>query len=96
MITDATTGGHCRMFTFLPVFKGEKLTSYTFQLDPKHLSIQVKDSGLYGLGSTGGKTSGSRRERFQGLLLLVLPTPTITCLNLKEKGDCLGNPPFHC
>ena len=80
MLTDAPTGGQYRMFTFLPVFKGEKLTSYTFQLDSKHLSIQVKDSGLYGLGSTGGKTSGSRRERFQRLLLLVPPTPTKTCL----------------
>ena len=30
---------------FLPVFKGEKLTPYTFQLDLKHLSIQVKDPG---------------------------------------------------
>ena len=30
---------------FLAVFKGKKITSYTFQLDSKHLSIQVKDPG---------------------------------------------------
>ena len=45
ILADATTGGHCRMFTFSPVFKGKKISLYTFQLVLKQLSIQVKDPG---------------------------------------------------
>ena len=69
MLTDATTGGHCRMFTFLSVFKGKKLTSYTFQLDSKHLSIHQRSGAFTVLDPQEEKHPVPEENGFRGFLL---------------------------
>ena len=52
---------------FFVGFQGEKVNIVYFSAGFEAFKYTSKIRGLYGPGSTGGKTSGSRREWFQRL-----------------------------
>ena len=74
---------------FLPVFKGKKITSYTFQLDSKHLSIQVKDPGPLRSWIRRRKNIRFQKRTVSGPHLLLLSIHTKSCLIHQFSSHCL-------